>query len=163
MSLTGVINGRQVGVLADSGSHLNIMSEICYRNLKPAPKLLRPDFESIVGVSGVSTPVMGMAKVKLGLGELSFDITCHVMNGPRNDVIIGREFFVKHILGFDWVNKILKFNSSPALMSNGSKICSPVKSGFISTIICNIKINIIWNINMINIYTICIHINKGEL
>ena len=90
MSLTGVINGSQVDVLADSGSHLNIMSEKCYRNLKPIPKLLRPDFVNIIGVSGVGTPVMGMAKVKLILGELSFDITCHVMNGPRNDVIIGR-------------------------------------------------------------------------
>ena len=46
-----------------------------------------------------------------------FKITCHVLKGSKYAVIIGRDFFDENILGFDWVNKILKFKRSLTLMT----------------------------------------------
>ena len=97
MTLTGKIQNTKIVALADSGSHLNIISADCYNRLNPRPKLERPEYHEIVGVSGIGTPVAGLATIKLKIGNLSFDIACHVLNGPRYDVIIGRDFFDENV------------------------------------------------------------------
>ena len=93
------------------------MSAVFFNSLNPIAKLEIPECDEIVGVSGVGSQVARLAKIDLKLGKLVFKIACHVLKGPRYDVIIDRDCFDSNILGYDWVNEILKSRQSSTLMT----------------------------------------------
>ena len=63
MTFPGEVLNNKIWVLADSGSRMTMMSADCYNRLNPRPKLERPEYAEVAGVSGVATPVAGLTKI----------------------------------------------------------------------------------------------------
>ena len=110
MLMTGKIEEERVEVLIDTGSFVTILNNNIFSKLKSAEKITS-HLADIRGLGGVSKEIIGATNIRTYFGEHFLDLTCHIVEDMKFDVILGRDTLDKRVHSINIGESTITFKS----------------------------------------------------
>ena len=112
-----VCHGRHIKALLDTGAARSIISKEIYDQLPGNNELRKGDVKNFVAANKNRMRVIGVSTLLIYLGEDKCYVKFHVINGLATDMIIGRDFLVKHQVTMDFKNNEVTYDMPEVLFS----------------------------------------------